>query len=45
LLASPPGAVVLDLEPGSEQGWDIMKVLKENPGTQDIPVLFLFFAG
>src|SRR5450759_4475000 len=40
LLASPPGAVVLDLEPGSEQGWDIMKVLKENPGTQDIPVLF-----
>jgi CheY-like chemotaxis protein len=40
LLSSPPGAVVLDLEPGSEQGWDIMKVLKENPGTQDIPVLF-----
>jgi DNA-binding response OmpR family regulator/nitrogen-specific signal transduction histidine kinase len=40
LLSSPPGAVVLDLETGSEQGWEIMKVLKENPGTQDIPVLF-----
>ncbi len=40
LLASPPGALVLDLEPASEQGWDLMKVLKENPDTQDIPVLF-----
>ena len=40
LLASPPGAVVLDLEPGSEQGWELMKILKENPVTLDIPVLF-----
>jgi signal transduction histidine kinase/DNA-binding LacI/PurR family transcriptional regulator/DNA-binding response OmpR family regulator len=40
LLVSPPGAVVLDLAPASEQGWDIMKKLKENPVTQDIPILF-----
>ena len=40
LLASPPGAVVLDIAPASEQGWEIIKKLKENPATQDIPVLF-----
>lgn len=40
LVASPPGAVILDLAPASEQGWDIMKKLKEAPSTQDIPVLF-----
>lgn len=40
LLAAPPGAVVLDLAPASEQGWDIMKRVKENPSTQDIPVIF-----
>jgi DNA-binding response OmpR family regulator len=40
LVAYQPGAVVLDLAPASEQGWDIMKRLKENPATQDIPVLF-----
>jgi signal transduction histidine kinase/DNA-binding LacI/PurR family transcriptional regulator/DNA-binding response OmpR family regulator len=40
LIASPPGAVVLDLTPATEQGWAIIKRLKENPSTQDIPVLF-----
>lgn len=40
LMAAPPGAVVLDLAPASEQGWDIMKHVKENPATQDIPVIF-----
>jgi signal transduction histidine kinase/DNA-binding LacI/PurR family transcriptional regulator/DNA-binding response OmpR family regulator len=40
LVASPPGAVVLDLAPASELGWDIMKELKETPSTQDVPVLF-----
>ncbi|MGE5224016.1 MAG: ATP-binding protein [Omnitrophica WOR_2 bacterium] len=43
LLFAPPGAVVLDLAPSSEQGWIIMKKLKENPHTQDIPVLFYSF--
>ncbi len=40
LIGSPPGAVVLDLAPASEQGWEIMKKLKEEPSTQDVPVLF-----
>jgi len=40
LQENPPGAVVLDLLPVSEQGWNIMKTLKEHPATQDIPVLF-----
>lgn len=38
-LASP-GALILDLEPASEQGWELMRVFKENPKTRDIPVLF-----
>jgi signal transduction histidine kinase/DNA-binding LacI/PurR family transcriptional regulator/DNA-binding response OmpR family regulator len=40
ILASPPGAVVLDLAPAAEQGWEIMRELKHNHSTQDIPVLF-----
>lgn len=40
ILTSPPGAVVLDIAPASELGWQIMKTLKENPLTQDLPVLF-----
>jgi AraC-like DNA-binding protein/ActR/RegA family two-component response regulator len=39
-LKSPPGAVVLDMAPASEMGWEIIKSLKENPITQDVPVLF-----
>jgi signal transduction histidine kinase/AraC-like DNA-binding protein len=39
VLQSPPGAVVLDL-PASERGWEIMQSLKENPATQNVPVLF-----
>ena len=40
ILAALPGAVVLDLAPAAEQGWEIMRELKQNPTTQDIPVLF-----
>lgn len=40
ITQSPPGAIVLDIAPASEQGWDIMKRLKEDPTTHDIPVLF-----
>jgi len=39
-----PGAVVLQLDAASKRGWDILRVLKENPGTQDIPVLFYSLA-
>jgi AraC-like DNA-binding protein/nitrogen-specific signal transduction histidine kinase len=38
VLMSPPGAVVLDL-PASERGWEVVRTLKENPATQDVPVL------
>ena len=39
VLAAPPGAVVLDL-PASQRGWELMELLKANPVTQDIPVIF-----
>ncbi len=39
-IANPPGAVVLDVAPASEIGWDLVKSLKENPLTQDVLVLF-----
>jgi DNA-binding response OmpR family regulator len=40
LLTQPPGAVVLDERVASEHGWELLKVLKGNPNTDDIPVLF-----
>ena len=40
LLRVVPDVVVLDLGLASERGWEILKILKENPATQDIPVLF-----
>lgn len=43
VLLDPPGAIVLDIAPASEVGWDLMKRVKENPSTQDIPVLFYSF--
>jgi DNA-binding response OmpR family regulator/nitrogen-specific signal transduction histidine kinase len=43
-LTSPPGAVILELGKASEQGWEILKVLRENPLTQNIPVLFYSLA-
>ena len=39
VLAAPPGAVVLDV-PASDQGWELMELLKGSPATQDIPVIF-----
>ena len=39
-LASPPGAVIMERGMASEQGWGILKLLRENPLTQHIPVLF-----
>ena len=44
LLARPPEVVVLDLGLASERGWEILKVLKENPATQGVPVLFYALA-
>lgn len=45
LRAGAPEAVVLDLGLASERGWEILKLLKENPVTQDVPVLFYTLAG
>jgi signal transduction histidine kinase/DNA-binding LacI/PurR family transcriptional regulator/DNA-binding response OmpR family regulator len=40
LQKSPPGAVVLDMGLAPQQGWEVLRILKGNPATQDIPVLF-----
>jgi len=40
VLALSPGAIVLDSQSASEHGWQLIETLKDNPLTQDIPVLF-----
>ncbi len=40
VIAQPPGAVVLDFLPSVERGWELMQILKQNPETWDIPVVF-----
>ncbi len=34
-----PGALILEQGPGFERGWDLIKSLRENPNTRDVPVL------
>ena len=40
LLLSNPQAVVIDSDLTTERGWDILKVLKQNPNTAEIPLFF-----
>lgn len=40
IVASPPGAIVLDCPPDTGQGWALMEQLKNDPATEAIPVLF-----
>jgi CheY-like chemotaxis protein len=40
ILRTRPGAVVLDMDATSDQGWEIVRMLKAHPSTQDIPVFF-----
>ncbi len=40
LQPSPPDKIVLDVSLSTKHGWEIFKKVKENPTTQDIPVLF-----
>ena len=40
LVSTPPHAVVLDMAVASQQGWEMLKILKERSSTRDIPVLF-----
>lgn len=35
-----PDQVMLDSSLTSEHGWEILKILKENPATHDLPILF-----
>jgi len=40
LLNASPGAVLLDASLAPSFGWEIIKMLKQNPATQDAPILF-----
>lgn len=40
VVASPPGAIVLDLQPAEELGWELMRTLKQHAATQDVPIVF-----
>lgn len=40
IVTAPPGAVLLDYEPAAERGWELMRGLKLNPVTRDVPVIF-----
>ncbi|MGQ9494491.1 MAG: substrate-binding domain-containing protein [Anaerolineae bacterium] len=40
VLTSPPGAIVLDFDPATEQCWKLIEALRQHPATEDIPVLF-----
>lgn len=44
VMAEPPAAVLLDYQPAAERGWELMRALKNNPATRDIPVLFYSLA-
>jgi signal transduction histidine kinase/DNA-binding LacI/PurR family transcriptional regulator/AraC-like DNA-binding protein len=40
IIISLPGAVILDYEPESDRGWELMRTLRENLPSQKIPVIF-----
>jgi signal transduction histidine kinase/DNA-binding LacI/PurR family transcriptional regulator/AraC-like DNA-binding protein/response regulator of citrate/malate metabolism len=40
VLTWAPGAIVLDSQLVLERGWQLIETLKDNPLTQDIPILF-----
>jgi DNA-binding response OmpR family regulator/nitrogen-specific signal transduction histidine kinase len=40
LWVVPPGVVILDLALASERGWEILRLLRGNPATRAIPVLY-----
>lgn len=40
VVSRPPGAVVLDFQPATERGWELMQVLRQNPETRNVPVVF-----
>jgi len=36
-----PDLVILDLKMPGKEGWEVMRELRENPGTEDLPVILL----
>ena len=44
-LKSLPGAVILEQGTVTKQGWEILKLLRENPLTREVPVLFYSLDG
>lgn len=40
VLAESPNAVILDQDVAAIRGWEILKILKENPETRRVPVLW-----
>ncbi len=44
LAVGAPQAVVLDRQVAAERGWEVVNVLKGNPATRHVPVLFYAFA-
>jgi signal transduction histidine kinase/DNA-binding LacI/PurR family transcriptional regulator/AraC-like DNA-binding protein len=39
-LSDPPGALILEQGMASQQGWELIRLLRENPRSQHVPVLF-----
>jgi len=44
VLGAPPEAVILNLGPNSERGWEVFRLFKDNPATRSVPVLFASMA-
>jgi len=40
VMVDPPGALVLGMQLAEERGWELIQLLKKNPETQNIPVVF-----
>ncbi len=40
ILAAPPGAIVLNLPPDDERGWELIRRVKQDTATQDVPVMY-----
>ncbi len=40
VIARCPEAIVLDFQPATEYGWELMRRIKQSPMTRDIPVVF-----
>jgi len=40
IVLAPPGALIIDSQQENDQSWELIKLLKQNPATQNIPVVF-----